>query len=198
MSTSPNRSIIAALLGACTLAGCGGTTQAVRPSSEFTTEHGEFFEDGFDFVREPAQLEGRWLESWEREIAKRVELSDLIALVTVVTLRTDEKLERAISFRVTARIDRALKGSLPEDEVTLMVGEAQAGYASVQDNQRRITNHKFVAYLKWYEDKRGRVAAHWHLSPASEGIVAKTEHLIEEQSEGKKVRRKVFVHRDKY
>lgn len=169
----------------------------MRVTSEFTSEHAELFEDGFDFVREPGALEGQWLENWQREINNRVAYSDFIATVTVTTLRTDVDPERRTSFRVVASVERTLYGGVPDSEIELTVDENAVGYASVKDNQQQFLNQVFVAYLKWYEKADGGVAAHWHLSPASEGIVGATEKLIKQRTEKKKeVRRKVVVHKN--
>jgi hypothetical protein len=175
--------------------GCGGGTGSIRVTSEFTSEDAELFEDGFDFVKEPAALEGQWLEDWQREIKSRVANSDFIATVTVTTLRTDVNPERQTSFRVVANVERKLYGSIPGSELQLTVDEKAVGYASVKDNQDLYLNQVFVAYLKWYEKPDGEVAAHWHLSPASEGIVGATEKLVAERTETSKVRRKVVVHK---
>ena len=177
--------------------GCGGGTHSIRVTSEFTSEHAELFEDGFDFVKEPAALEGQWLEDWQREIQSRVANSDYIAVVTVTTLRTDVDPERRTSFRVVGDIERPLYGSIPDRELDLTVDENAVGYASVRDNQELFLNQVFVAYVKWYEDEEGEVAAHWHLSPASEGIVGATEKLVKERTEEKKkLVRKVVVHKN--
>jgi hypothetical protein len=182
----------------CVLTGCGGKLQGVRPSSDFTEEHARYFEDGFDFVKEPGELDGQWLQDWQKELEKRVNLSDAIAVVTVTTLRTDVDPDRKTDYRVIANIESRLFGLLPDDELTLEVHEQSEGYNSVHDNQRQYLNRRFVAYVKWYEDDEGDVAAHWHLSPASEGIVERTKKLVEQRTTKKKIRRKVVVHRDQY
>ena len=176
-------------------AGCGGGIQSVRVSGEFTAEHAELFEDGFDFVKAPASLEGKWLQGWKEEIEKRVAYSDLVAVVTVNTLRTDVNPERQISYRVVAEIERRIYGDFPYAEIELTVDENAVGYASVNENQELYLNRAFVAYIRWYEKEDGEIAAHWHLSPASDGVVGATESLIAERTENKRVRRKVVVHK---
>ncbi len=193
----PLSSLLLALFVTCALsAGCGGGIQSIRVSGEFTAEHAELFEDGFDFVKEPASLDGKWLQSWQQEIQKRVDYSDLVAVVTVNTLRTDVDPERQTSYRVVAEIERRIYGGFPDAEIELTVDENAVGYASVKENQELLLNRVFVAYVRWYETEAGEIAGHWHLSPASDGVVGATEKLVKERTEQKKeMRRKVVVHK---
>jgi hypothetical protein len=178
--------------------GCGGATQGIQPSSPFTEKHAKYFEDGIDFIREPGILEGQWFKDWEADLKKRIAYSDYIAVVTVKILRTDLDLDRKSSFRLITEVDRRLQGVSVGKELTLIVHESQDGYASVEDKASNILNLKFVAYVKWYENDKGEVAAHWHLSPASDAVVLRTEEIIQERLDAKRLQRRVVIHRDEY
>lgn len=74
------------------IAGCGSTAHPqtiATVSSPMTAQDEAVFEDGLDMVRDPRVLEGPWLTSWEDELDQRVTRADIVALVTVRTLRTD-------------------------------------------------------------------------------------------------------------
>ncbi len=157
---------------------CGSGSVQMRTSSEFTEVHAEFFEDGVDYVANPDVLTGRWRDEWQRETEKRLEYSDFIGVVTVNTLRTDIDPGRRTSFRLMATIDESLLGEAPKEGLTLLVRDGQAGYETVDGNQRRILNESFVVFVKWYEDENEMISAHWHLSPASDVILDRVRELI--------------------
>ena len=170
--------------------------QSVSVSGEFTPEHAELFEDGFDFVKAPGSLEGEWLEGWRQDIEKRVNNSDFVAVITVTTLRTEVNLDRQTSYRVVAEIERKLYGDYPASEIELTTDENAYGYASVKENQEQYLNRVFVAYVRWYEKADGEVGGHWHLSPGSEAVVSATESLIAQRTDKtKKKVHKVVVHK---
>lgn len=161
------------------VAACGGSAPPARATSPFTDEHAEVFEDGVDFIADPGHLEGRWRQDWSRDLDRRVSWSDLIARVTIHTLRTDTDLDRVNTYRLIAEVDETLWGEPPEDELTLTVREGEAGYGTIEGNDRRILNQPFVLFLKWYDAPDGNVRPHWHLAPATEPVTARVEYLIE-------------------
>jgi len=188
---------LAIALSVAPLGACGGGNGAIRPTSQFTAEHAESFEDGIDFYADPELLEGRWREDWTRDIQKRVGWSDLIAIVSVSTLRTDIDPERRTTFRIVAKIDRVILGEAPaDDELVLPVREGQPGFVSVEGHDQRILNHQFVLYTKWYLNEIDEIAPHWHLSPATPAIVRRTEYLAARRDEAvaEQPRRTVVEH----
>jgi hypothetical protein len=182
--------VLAAL--AVAVAACGGTTmQQLHVSGPFTEEHQAAFENGIDYIEDPTILEGSWLTSWEDEINRRVTLSDAIALVTVTTLRQDLDLDRRSTYRLIVHVDRRRHGDVP-DEVVLVVRQADAGFGTVDGNDGRILNQRFVAFLKWVDDN-GRIAARWHLSPAGDRVVRRVNSLVERLRTPAAERRRVIV-----
>jgi len=175
---------------------CGGGTTEVH-LSPFTAEHAEVFEDGVDFVADPENLEGRWREDWSRDLDRRVTWADVIAMVTIRTLRTDTDPDRQTTFRLIAEAGRELLGDIPE-EVELKVHQHEVGFGTVEGNHRQILDQEFIAFLKWYETENGDVAAHWHLSPGSDPVVSRTEYLIERRHEipreRESIRTRTIVH----
>lgn len=164
---------------------CGGGSVQMRTSSEFTEVHAEFFEDGVDYVANPDVLEGNWRDEWQREMEKRLEYSDFIGVVTVNTLRTDIAPGRRTSFRLMATVDKRLLGEAPEEGLSLVVRDGQAGYETVDGNQKRILDERFVVFVKWYEDENKLISAHWHLSPASDVILDRIRELILRREDAK-------------
>jgi len=158
--------------------GCGGSSQAAVVTSPFTAEHAEVFEDGLDFVHDPDVLEGRWRDDWSSELQKRVGWADLIGVVHVRTLRTDTTPDREVTYRLIVSVERSILGSAPDEELSLVVRQGEGGFESVRTNERRILDQSFVAFIKWYQDEREEIVPHWHLAPATDPVVRRTEYLV--------------------
>lgn len=198
MRTSPwRRSVL--LLPLVLAAACGGPQETVAVvSSPFTEEHAAVFEDGLDLVRDPRLLDGPYLESWEDELGRRVDLADVIALVTVRTLRTDVDLERRRTYRLITHVDRVFFGQQVGEEVTLVVREGQGGFGTVETNEGRLLDTQYLVFLKWAEDE-GTIRARWHLSPATDQIALRVRSMLARRGEpapGDERRRRVIIHQN--
>ena len=177
-SGDPRSAPLVAIL-AVSVAACGSASPAVEPTSEFTEAHALAFEDGIDVVGDPEALEGRWRDEWSRELQMRVADADLLAIVTVKTIRTDTNLDRESTYRLIVDVNRVLLGQPPRGELSLASSQRSRGFASVDANIRRVLDQRFVAYIKWYLNEHGTVAPHWHLAPATDAVVRRTSYLIE-------------------
>ncbi|MBX7191517.1 MAG: hypothetical protein K1X94_05645 [Sandaracinaceae bacterium] len=183
--------LLGTLLG---LASCGGSAPRIVVTP-ITTAQRAVFENGVDFIDDPTLLEGNWLETWEQEIDLRVRSSDIVAYVRVTTMRTDTDLERHETHRLVAHIDSLRHGTGVDDELELVVRQGDPGFDTVHDQDRRILNQRFVAFVKWTQDgPDDPIVARWHLSPASERVVRRVNTLIESQHAPDEDRRRVIVH----
>jgi len=158
---------------------CGGASVPDRPQTAppLTAEEEQLFEDGVDFVGDPETLEGRWRQDWSRELDQRVRRSDVVARVTVETLRTDTDLDRRVTYRLVVASEETYIGTFPRD-LTLSSMEGDSGYGTLAGNDRRILDQDFVLFLKW-AGAEGEVVPRWHHSPASEQVVTRTEWLLD-------------------
>jgi hypothetical protein len=165
------------------LAACAkGTPAPAAPVAPLTAEQAMAFDDGVDFVATLQGLEGKWREDWDRDLQTRVGAANLVALVTVRTLRTDTNPEQQVTYRLVAQVDRELVGTPGRgDELELAVSAHELGFSSVHENIGRITDHQYVAYVK-----AGPDGASWHLSPASAEVVSETESVISQLDRGMK------------
>ncbi|MFG0241330.1 MAG: hypothetical protein ACF8R9_00955 [Phycisphaerales bacterium JB054] len=164
------------------MAACAGAQQTVAVvSSPFTIEHEAVFENGIDLVRDPRILEGQWLETWEEQLEQRIAMADVVALVTVRTLRTDVDLQRRHTYRLITDVDRVYVGERVGDELTLIVREGESGFGTVRTNERHLLDNQYLVFLKWAEDEDGRVRARWHLSPASEQVALRLRAQLRER-----------------
>ena len=183
------------LVGSMSL-GCGAAPPTEPTITPFLPEHARLFEDGIDFVANPEDLEGRWRDDWEEELDQRVGACDVIALVTVHTLRADVEPNRRTTRRIVTNVERILFGEMSGSERTLRVAETAVGYSSVAGNERRILNQPFIAFIKWVRDPDGSIQAHFHLSPGAEAVIDRVIELVHLRSGTRpEDRRTIVVHR---
>jgi hypothetical protein len=183
MRTSNPRSPLASfgsLLARCVLAllvalttACGGSGPKVA-YTPVTPEQERVFGHGVDFVAALEGLEGKWREDYDRDLQERVAGADFIGVVRVGTLLTETDPEQRVTHRLVGPVKRTIAGQELK-ELELRVREGQSGFPTIHDNLQRIDSREFVVFVKWYLDDQGERAAHFHLSPASEQIVAATE-----------------------
>ncbi len=176
------------------LASCGSSAPriVVRP---LTDAEGVVFENGIDYIDDPTLLEGSWLETWEREIDLRVRSADVVAYVRITTMRTDTDLERRETHRLVAHIDSLRHGEPGVEDLELVVREDDPGFGTVHNQDGRILNQRFAAFVRWTQPTAdGPIVARWHLAPASERIVRRVNSLIEAQRAPDEDRRRIIIH----
>lgn len=177
---------------ACLSHGCGGGGAQAVVSSPFDPEDAAYFDDGADFVADPTLLEGRWREEWADEFIGRIDKADVIALVRIVTVRTSVDLNHRTSYHLVPESKQALWQELP-DAVELVVREGAPGYASVDHALERLQRGEYVLFIKWYTNDVGQIAAHWHLSPGTSPVIARTLYLVEHRRMPEDQRHRVIV-----
>lgn len=174
--------------------GCGASAPRVTVTPMSAAES-VVFENGVDHIDDPSLLEGTWLDTWEHEIDLRVRSADIVAYVRITTMRTDTDLERRETHRLIAHVDSVRQGTGVDDEIELVVRQGDPGFDTVHNQDRRILNQRFVAFVKWtQESETAPVVARWHLSPASERIVRRVNSLVERRRTPGQDGRRVIVH----
>ncbi len=196
---SPSSTLLRTLVASvviASLAACGSSAPRIV-ATPMTSAQGVVFENGVDYIDDPALLEGSWLETWEQEVDLRVRTADVVAYVRISTLRTDTDLERNETHRLVAHIDtlRLGEGVSDGDELELVVREGDPGFDTVHNQDPRILNQRFVAFVKWTQESEGMpIVARWHLSPASERVVRRVNSLVEARRSPNDDRRRIIVH----
>lgn len=161
-------------LALATAFGCksaGGVSGTHVPSSPFMEADKLLFEDGVDMIGEPDGLSGRWAEDWSTELRDRVQRSDLIAVLTVNTLRTEVSPDQRSTHWLVAEVGDVLKGEY-NGELGLATMESSIGFDTVERERANILHKPMVVFAKWVADDAGVVRAHWHLAPATKNIVS--------------------------
>lgn len=158
---------------------CSSNVNQVYPTRSWDKSLNKFFDDGIDFVLNPENLEGTWAQNYSDELDARVEYSDLIATVKINTIREDIDLENHKVRRLYGNIIKIYKGkNYNTEEIQLSVEEGKASFDIILQNERRILNNAFVAYVHWFNDEKNITKNHWHISPATKSVVSLTKENI--------------------
>lgn len=167
-----------ALLQALAL-GCGSATPTVQPTTPFEERDATLFDRGVSYIVDPSALGGGWEAEWTEALELRVQRADAIAIATGHTFREDMTPRREVTYRISLDLDTRLYGELP-DEIELVSRPGDEGFESVQGQQARILESRFVVFVKWQlSEESGEVEAAFHLEPASETVQARVRELIE-------------------
>ena len=180
------------------VAACATSTAVTAPTTgaPMTAEDRVLFDDGVDFVGDPAVLEGRWRDDWSHELDERVTQADVISYVRVQALRTDMDLERRTTYRLLVDEIESIVGELPE-ELGLASLQGDGGFTTIEGNEDRILDQELVLFLKWEQPEPGAdVRARWHLSPYTEQVTGRVEYLAERRRgvEREQPERRIHVH----
>mgnify|MGYP000901230361 CR=1 FL=1 len=170
--------LVPVLASALLLVSCGGGASGPRVSSPFTAQDAAVFDNAVDVVSEPDILEGRWYDDWASDLVGRVTSGDIVMVVNLEAVRHVTTPDGKDSFRLQVSIDRMLLGDRPA-EPAFAAREDEAGYDSIAQNERRILDRPFVAFVKWKQESNGDVVARWHLSPASTGVLATVNQAVQ-------------------
>ncbi len=167
--------LLLALFGLALMA-CGASAAPIRVTSPMTAADVRVFDHGVDFVDDPEILAGQWRRTWADELQARVGSADAIVLVRVNSAQATRIPDVGPSYRLDIEAGGALFGAVTDIDLVSM--ESDGGYSSVDRNQTRLLSADFVLFLKWYQADDGAVAAHWHLSPATEAVTTRVRFLV--------------------
>jgi hypothetical protein len=161
------------VVSALMLMGCagGGASGVMHPSSPFLETDGPLFEDGVDLVGDPQSLSGKWADDYATELRERVNRSDLIALLSVNTLRSDVSPSQHTTHWLVAQVGDVFKGKY-EGELSLPSADDAIGFDSVDRERGNILRKPLVVFAKWAKDAdTGVIRPRWHLAAGTRDVV---------------------------
>lgn len=173
-------------------AGCAAPAEGIRVSSPFTPRDAELFDDAADFLKDATGLDGAWAEGWKNDLHGRSKGADVVAVVKINTIISDVDLQQRQGVRLMPSAVRALRGTLPP-ETGLRVSQGRPGFVSVDHNRTQLMDGTMVLFVKWYEAEDKSIAAHWHLSPASEQVMSEVEEALGMKEKGSS---HIVIHRE--
>ena len=164
---------IAFLAALCSLGCGGGGFQAGNP---WDPAESKVFDDGLDLIDDLSKLSGEWAYRSEEQLDARVNLADLVAVISINSVQTTENLEGAQAKRIEAPIARSLYGDSPSETLVLLSVEGSLGYPLVLRNEHRLVG-RHIAFVRWFDDGAS-LGHHFHLSPASDQNIDYVERKV--------------------
>ena len=158
--------------------GCGASASTSKVPSPFTEEDAEIFDNAVDFIESPDMLRGDWGNDLLYRLQRRVDRSDLIAVIRVPVLNTNTNLDRERAYHLDVAVEKRLRGN-PPDHLALRVGEEERGFGSIRSAEERILSERFLVFLKWtWDPVEEQRTARWHLSLASEAMQTTVSSML--------------------
>lgn len=165
---------------------CGSKTQTLTPKSPWDEGLAEYFDDSVDFTLNPQSLSGQWLYKYQDQLAVRMLESELVLGVNVISITRKSDPSGRGCKDLYSEIKAKVKGDYGQRSVILRVCDDQAGFDSFKEEDTRLFDKVFIAFIKLYTLEDGSVGMHWHLSPLSKGLKEGMDKILQESKDKKK------------
>ena len=136
------------------------------------------FDDGVDLLQDISKLSGEWGYQAEQELEARSHLADMVAIVTVLAVQTNEDLEGIESKKIEARIEDIIYGDAPSKDLALNSTSKSLGYSLILRHEQRLMG-KHIIFMRWFTEDDRSLGHHFHLSPASGKLEKAVRKLVE-------------------
>ena len=156
------------------LTGCGG---AFKTGESWDPRESRMFDDGVDLLQDISKLSGEWEYQAEQELEARAHLSDMVAVVNVLAVQTNEDLEGIESKKIEARIDDIIYGDAPSGDLALKSNSDSLGYSLILRHEQHLVG-KHIVFMRWFTQDDKSLGHHFHLSPASGRLEKVVRKLI--------------------
>ncbi len=164
---------------------CGPKVVELKPKHPWDPEYAQYFDDSVDFTMNPDSLSGQWMFSYKLELESRLSLADFVVAVRVQSINLKMDADGKQTKNLTLVVEKSVKGNYPGDSLVLTVADHMPGFDSFDEDDSRLTDKIFVAYLRLYEAEDKSVGIHWHLSPLSEGLKNGIDEILQIKAEKK-------------
>lgn len=171
---------------AAALLGCGPKNNKLTPKSPWDEGLAEYFDDSVDFTLNPQSLSGQWLYKYQDQLAVRMLESELVLGVDIVSITKKSDPSGRGCKDLYTEVKAKVKGTYEQGNVTLRVCDDQAGFDSFKEEDTRLFDKTFIAFIKLYGMEDGSVGMHWHLSPLSKGLKEGMVKILKESKDKKK------------
>jgi hypothetical protein len=167
-------------------AACEHKVATPKPKTPWGPSLAEYFDDSVDFTINPQSLSGQWLFKYQEQLKVRMARSEHVMgiSITSVTKKTDPDGKECKD--IYAAVKAQVKGEWDKDTVTLRVCDTSAGFDSFREEDGRLFERAFIAFVKLYTLEDGSTGIHWHLSPLSQGLKDGMDGILKESKEKKK------------
>ncbi|MBN2343973.1 MAG: hypothetical protein JXX29_11965 [Deltaproteobacteria bacterium] len=140
-----------------------------------------FFDDGMDVIADSSSLSGQFGFETREDLDARSNLADVVALVTVSTVQTNEMASGA-ERRIEVTIERVLYGEgFSAASYQLRSGSSSLGYTLLERHESALTG-QMLLFLRTFPESEG-ADHHFHLSPASATVLTVVEDYLKKRVE---------------
>ena len=108
-------------------------------------------------------------------------IPDSIAVVDVLSVQTKTDMDGRQSKRIDVGIINHLYGKTPENNISLQSNESAPGHELILRYERHLEG-RFLLFSRWFRipgDTGEEVGHHFHLSPASEALLAEVKKRVQ-------------------
>ena len=165
---------------------CGHKAPVPTAKTPWESSLAEYFDDSLDFTLNPQSLSGQWLFKYQDQLKVRMIRSEYVMGVSIVSVTKKTDPEGKECKDIYATVKAQVKGEWDKDTLTLRVCDNMAGFDSFKEEDSRIFERAFIAFLKLYTIPDGSTGIHWHLSPLSQGLKDGMDGILKESKEKKK------------
>jgi len=165
---------------------CGGKKSSLNPKTPWEDSLAQYFDDSVDYTLNPQSLSGEWLNKYQEQLGVRIARSEYILGIKVTSVTKKVGEEGRECKDIFGQVKARVKGEWSGDSVTLHVCDDSAGFDSFKEDDSRLFDRVFIAFLKLYNNKEGAVGIHWHLSPLSKGLKEGMDNLMKTPGEEEK------------
>ncbi len=159
-----------------TLAGCAGTLTDIR---EWNPSEEKFFDDGIDIIEDNSKLSGQWAFDAEEELNGRANLADVIAIVTIVAVQTNNNISEVDEKRIEVKIDKLLYGKVKQKHIVLTSRSRTKGYTLINRYEKNLKG-RHLLFLRRFKTET-EIDNHFHLSSASSKMEEKVTAIIKKR-----------------
>ena len=121
----------------------------------------------------------------EEELDARANLADMIAVVTVMSVQTNEDIDGKESKKIDITVGDILYGASPSSEFALRSTKDSLGYSLILRHEDSLQG-KHIVFVRWFDAEDGSLGHHFHLSPASEKLLGSVRRMAELREEEEK------------
>jgi len=154
------------------IVGCASGT--FRVGDTWDPKEAAFFDDGVDVVEDYNSLSGKWAYRQEKELEGRTQLADFVGIVNILSVQTKSDFEVEAAKRIDIEIVEAIYGETPAGTIQLVSTREAPGHQLILRYERRLDG-KHLVFIRWFQQDDKSLGHHFHLSPASEYLVAKVK-----------------------
>jgi hypothetical protein len=163
------------------------------PKSPWEESLAEYFDDSVDFTVNPQSLSGQWLYKYQDQLKVRMASSEYVLGIQVISITKKTNPAGRECKDIYADVKARVKGDYEPGSLTLRVCDDEAGFDSFEEEDKRLYEKIFIAFLKLYEAGGGEVGIHWHLSPLSKGLKEGMDRILKEKTKKKKKSKKYVI-----